>query len=165
MWSRGGNWPNLISVDDSSDVPADAVVPSVNPSEVEPVSGQLVKQYKKRGPKPVETSLRMELLTKLIKGDIPCGELGRVDFIRVCQLTPREKSYLVNHASFKELYDAKLFDLFLGVEILPSKEELKLLEIVARRVGLSKPTTQLNVQVNNNGASKRDDPVEIRVKR
>lgn len=115
----------------------------------------------------------MELITQFIEGSMPHGELGRLNFIRVCQLTPREKSYLVNHACFKELYDAQLFDFFLDPTQLPSKEQLKLLEIVGRRVGLNKPATQVNVQVNNNrsGESKGDKdsqdsgPISIKVQR
>lgn len=148
------------------DVPANRV-PAAIPTVVEPVSGHLVKQKKKCGPKPIATTMRMELISQFINGDMPHGELGRLDFIRVCQLTPKEKSYLVNHVCFKELYDARIFDFFLDPTQLPSKEELKLLEIVGRRVGLSKPTTQLNVQVNNTRAEKKDenDTVNIKVQR
>jgi hypothetical protein len=113
----------------------------------------------------------MELITQFIEGSMPHGELGRLNFIRVCQLTPREKSYLVNHACFRELYDAQLFDFFLDPTQMPTKEQLKLLEIVGRRVGLNKPATQVNVQVNNNRGSKADDdkpdnsPISIKVQR
>ena len=145
-----------------------ARVPTVIPAVVEPASAPLVRKGKKRGPKPIETTLRMELINQFINGSMPKGEIGRLDFIRVCQLTPREKSYLVNHACFKELYDARVFDFFLDPTQLPSKEELKLLEIVGRRVGLSKPATQVNVQVNNSRSDKKsegNDPISIRVQR
>ena len=144
-------------------VPASGV-PSTIPVEVEPAGGNLVKR--KRGRIPTAKTYRMEILEKFITGDIPKGELGMVDFIRVSQLTPSEKSYLVNHACFKERYDARLFDMFIGLEPLITKEDLKLLEIVGRRLGLSKPSTQLNVQVNNNRGDKKDDgAVNIKVQR
>ena len=163
---------------EDSAVPADASVPDAIPSSVEPVSGQLVEDpaeeesqddgiaRRKPGPKPMVESHRMKEVLIFIEGRMPCGELGRLNFVRASQFTAREKSYLVNHASFKELYDARLFDFFIGLE-MPTKEDLKLLDIVGRRVGLSKPPSpQVNVQVNNNRNAKGDgEQTVIKVKR
>lgn len=157
------------------DVPASSApgVPTVIPAVVEPkaTSGQLSKPGRKRGPKPIATQYRMEMLNKFITGDFEGGEINRLKFIRVTQFTPQEKSYLINHSCFKELYDAKLFDWLLDPTQLPTKEELKMIEILGRRLGLNKPATQVNVQVNNNRSSKADDdkpdngPISIKVQR
>lgn len=157
------------------DVPAGESVPSVIPSEVEPVSGQLVEEEagedeeqpfrRKPGPKPLVESHRMKEVLQFIEGRIPGGELGRLRFLRLTQFTAREKSYLVNHPCFKELYDAMIFDFFMHLEE-PTREQLKLLEIVGKRVGLSKPATQVNVQVNNNSnAGKKEKNTTIKVVR
>lgn len=159
------------------DVPASSTpgVPTAIPTVVEPnaTSGQISKPGRKRGPKPIATQYRMEMLNKFIAGDFEGGEINRLKFIRVTQFTPQEKSYLINHACFKELYDAKLFDWLLDPTQLPTKEELKMIEILGRRLGLNKPATQVNVQVNNNrsGESKGDKdsqdsgPISIKVQR
>lgn len=154
----------------SDDIPSDA--PS---SEVESTSGHLVEQdeddlggyngtgRRKPGPKPMVEQHRMKLVLQFIDGDIPGGELGRLRFLQLTQFTPREKSFLVNHSCFKELYDAMIFDFSMRLEE-PTKEQLKLLEILGKRLGLSKPSTQVNVQVNNNSQdSNKNRKVSIKV--
>lgn len=154
----------------SVDIPADA--PS---SPVDSTSGHLVEQddedlggyngtgRRKPGPKPMVEQHRMKLVLQFIDGDIPGGELGRLRFLQLTQFTPREKSFLVNHSCFKELYDAMIFDFSMRLEE-PTKEQLKLLEILGKRLGLSKPNTQVNVQVNNNNQdSNKNRKVSIKV--
>lgn len=157
------------------DVPADSVprVPTGIPPVVEPtVSGHLVKAKKKTGPKPIATQYRMEMINKFITGDFEGGEINRLKFLRVTQFTPQEKSYLLKHVCFQELYDARIFDMFLDPTQMPTKEELKLLEIIGRRLGLNKaPSSQVNVQVNNNNTRSKDEekpdngPISIKVQR
>ena len=161
------------------DVPASDDIPSgaPSPNEVESTSGHLVEQdddedlggyngtgRRKPGPKPMVEQHRMKLVLQFIDGDIPGGELGRLRFLQLTQFTPREKSYLMNHACMRELYDAKLFDMTMGLDALFTKEDLKLVEILGKRLGLSKPNTQVNVQVNNNNQdSKKNRKVSIKV--
>ena len=167
--------PNEAPHNPMLDVPASDSVP-LAPSSDEPASGHLVEQdddedlggyngtgRRKPGPKPMVEQHRMKLVLQFIDGDIPGGELGRLRFLQLTQFTPREKSFLVNHSCFKELYDAMIFDFSMRLEE-PTKEQLKLLEILGKRLGLSKPATQVNVQVNNNNAdSKKNRKVSIKV--
>lgn len=93
----------------------------------------------------------MELMLDFVSGRIPADKEKRMLFIKRSELTTAEKAYLVKHECFKDLYDARLFDMFMGLED-PTKEALKLMNIVALRVGLAKPM-QMNVknlQMNNN---------------
>ena len=146
-------------------VPAGNSVP-LAPSSDEPASGHLVEDEaadafdvsprRKPGPKPMVEQHRMKLVLQFIDGNIAGGELGRLRFLQLTQFTPREKSFLVNHSCFKELYDAMIFDFAMRLEE-PTKEQLKLLEILGKRLGLSKPNTQVNVQVNNNNSGKKKD--------
>lgn len=155
-------------------VPADVEVPNASPAAVipaavpkatvEPVSGHLVKKRIRPGPIP----MRLDLVKRFIDGVTTDSDQERVEFLLQAKLTPKEKSYIVNHPAFKALYDAKLFDLFMGNKGLSevSREDIKLLEIIGRRVGASKmPATQVNVQVNNNKSEKKEDQTTIRVQK
>ena len=175
--------PNEAPHNPIADVPAADSVP-LAPSGEEPSSGQIINVSaedsppedegddlggyngtgrRKPGPKPLVEQHRMKLVLQFIDGDIPGGELGRLRFLQLTQFTPREKSFLVNHSCFKELYDAMIFDFSMRLEE-PTKEQLKLLEILGKRLGLSKPATQVNVQVNNNNADpKKNRKVSIKV--
>ena len=74
-------------------------------------------------------------------------------------LTRREKAHIVRHEAFKEAYDARLFDIFHGIEE-PDTTALRIMDLIAKRIGLLKPSTQVNVQVNN---QKKDKAVTILV--
>lgn len=148
-------------------VPADAGVPVAHPSTVEPISGQLVERKKGSGrvAAPIDKSLRMELMLQFVSGGIPTDAHKRLAFIKLCDLTPKEKAYLVKHEFFKDLYDARLFDMFMGLEPL-TKEDLKLIQIIGLRVGLSKPMAMMNVQnMQINNAAKRERKVNIKVRK
>ena len=157
-----------ISVPANASVPSaspEAVIPAAHPKAlVEPVSGQIVKKRIRPGPIP----MRLGLIKRFIDGIATDSDAERAEFLVQARLTPKEKAYLVNHSAFKALYDAKLFDLFTGSLGLNSitREDIKLLEIIGRRVGATKvPGTQVNVQVNNNKSEKKEDQTTIRVQK
>jgi len=150
--------------------PADAVVPAAIPSAVEPVSGKILKVRKKPGPKPLSDSVRLNLLSAFVEGKLPAEADKRLKFIISCNLTPREKSYLLSHPSFRDLYDAKLFDLFIGIQ-QPSRDEAKIMSAIADRLGLNnkKQTNKVvvnNVQMNgNNQSANRQNAISIKVEK
>lgn len=145
-----------------ADVPADAVTPGISPAPVEPVSGDLVVEPKRKaGRPPIAGSLRMNLIQDFVSGKLPAKADKRLAFIKNADLTVGEKAYLVKHPFFKDIYDARLFDMFMGIEVL-TKEDLKMMQIVALRTGLAKP---MQMNVKNMKMDAQDSKVSIQVQK
>lgn len=145
-------------------VAANAVTPSVIPTLVEPVSGQLIEKPPKRGKVKPEDSVRMGLILAFTSGQLPATKDKRIQFIRKCDLTVNEKAYLVRHPYFKELYDARLFDMMTGIEE-PTKEDLKIMHLVALRTGLAKPQAQVSINSKHTKVDSKDSQVSIQVQK
>ena len=143
-------------------IPAAGVeTPTAFPSVVEPVSGSIVEHKKRTGPVRVAETMRMEVLMQFISGELPTEKYKKLAFLKAANLTINEKAYLVKHPYFKDIYDARLFDMFMGLEEL-TKEDTKLMGLVASRVGFTKGA-QINVGKMN--MLHQDGPVSIRVKK
>jgi hypothetical protein len=143
-----------------ADGPTDAETPGISPAPVEPVSGDLVVEPKRRGRPPASAGLRVQLIEDFVSGKISWSSDKRLRFLKDANLTPAEKAHFLRHEKFKQLYDARIFDMFVGLEE-PTKENLKLIHLVGLRIGLAKPIS-MNVK-NMQMASK--GPVSIEVEK
>jgi hypothetical protein len=143
----------------SNDGPAGVDAPVAAPA-VEPASSTLPKKAK-RGRPPTALNVRVNLIVDFVKG-MQGEAYDKLKFLKAAKLTTNEKAYLVRHDTFKELYDARLFDMFMGLE-LPTKEDLKLMHIVGLRTGLAKQplfaAKKVHVEAN------ADSGVQIQVQR
>lgn len=140
--------------------PADAVTPASLP--VEPVSGDLVVESKRKaGRPPSSAGLRVQLIEDFVNGKVGTTSDKRLRFLKDANLTPAEKTYFLRHEKFKQLYDARIFDMFFGLEEV-TKENLKLIHLVGLRIGLAKP---IAMNVKNMKMDSKDSHVSIQVQK
>ena len=141
------------------DGPAGAVTPEPLAS-VEPASGDLVVQKKKAGRPPAALTYRVSIIEEFVSGKVPADRLKQLAFLKGANLTPAEKAHFLRHEKFKQLYDARIFDMFMGLEE-PTKENLKLIHLVGLRIGLAKPIAMnvKNMKMDSKG------PVSIEVEK
>ena len=114
-----------------------------------------------RGRPPEKDNLRMELILAFISGQLPASRDPRIKFVKAAGFTVREKAFLLRHEYFKDFFDSKLFDMAMGLEDY-SKDEIKLLSIIAGRLGLTRSPISVNAK-NVKMDNKDGGQVSIRV--